>query len=77
MAVAVLQEVSADETLRAELRFQEKAARDRVAELAYEGISEGVMKVAKNLLAMGCEDSMVVQATGLTLEAVRGLRAQR
>ena len=62
MAYEVLREVSADERLRAELRFQEKAARDRLSEIAYaqekglrEGLERGLLKGKKEGLKEGLE----------------------
>ena len=80
MAYKILQEVSADETLRAELRFQEKAARDRIAELTYaqkeyleKGMEKRTLEIARNMLTMGLDIGVIAQATGLTREALQEL----
>ena len=76
MAYKVLSEVSADRTLRAKLRFQEKAERDHLSQLAYakeQGEELGVKKAARNMLAHGMPPQTVAEMTELTLAEVEAL----
>ena len=84
MAMEVLKEVSADEQLRTQIRFQEKAERDRKARLYYarlegleegrqEGRQEGKLAIAKNLLDI-LDDETIALKTDLPLEQIVALR---
>ena len=41
-----------------------------------EGIKEGIIATAKNLLVMGMDVEMVSKATGLTIENIKSLKHQ-
>ena len=51
---------------------------DQIRQKYYEqkGIEEGVKKTAINLLKMGMSDSLVAEATGLTLDKVKEIKKQ-
>ena len=85
MAYKVLSEVSADRTLRAKLRFQEKAERDHLSQLAYAeelgikkglelGVKQGAQKTARNMLVHGMPPQTVAEITELTLTEVEALK---
>ena len=81
MAYKVLSEVSADRTLRTKIRFQEKAQRDHLSQLAYaeelgikQGLEQGAKKTARNLLIHGMPPQTVAEMTELTLAEVEALQ---
>ncbi|MDR3296597.1 MAG: Rpn family recombination-promoting nuclease/putative transposase [Clostridiales Family XIII bacterium] len=72
-AVGVLMELSADERTRMIAEDREKARRDWASRL--NGAEhEGIMKVARNALAMGMDTQTIISLTGLTREDIENLQ---
>lgn len=77
MTTVELLELDRKERMLREAR--EKGLRDYISSLDYareQGRLEGLAEVAKNMLAMGMDLELIVQATGLAREKVEELKNQ-
>lgn len=75
-AYELLQIISQDKKARMLYETREAELRDQLTRMKSEkvkGRAEGRMEVAKNLLEMGMEISMVAKATGMTEEEIKEL----
>jgi predicted transposase/invertase (TIGR01784 family) len=84
-AVGVLRRLSADERVRMEAEYRERARRDHYARMKgsydkgkleglLEGKMEGKMDVAKNLLMQGFAPAVIAKVSGLSVEEIERLR---
>ncbi|MCL2102400.1 MAG: Rpn family recombination-promoting nuclease/putative transposase [Fibromonadales bacterium] len=75
-AVAVIMELSADEQTRMLAEAREKYRRDEIArrKLArQEGLQEGLLTAAKNLLRLKMAHEFISESTGLSFEEIKAL----
>ena len=82
-AYNVLQVISKDDEARAlylarEMALHDEATRIEEAEERgkIEGIKEGVMNIASNLLKMGVDEEAIIKATGLDTDVIKRLREE-
>jgi predicted transposase/invertase (TIGR01784 family) len=80
-AEELLQRLGSLEEVRRYYEALEKAARDEASHMATareegrkEGEVKGVMKTARNLLAKGLPDDLIMETTGLTLDEIAKLK---
>jgi predicted transposase/invertase (TIGR01784 family) len=69
--------LSEDESMQLLYEAQEKAKRDRRAEIAYgeaRGEKRGIVKVARNLLGLGLPLEQIVISTGLPIDKIEKLK---
>ena len=80
-AVGVLKELSADEQIRMEAQYRQRAIRDEISrqnssreEGREEGAAEKAGEIATNMLKMGLSIEQIKTATGLTEEDILALK---
>ena len=73
----ILQQISADDTLRAQIRFREKAQRDQLARenaARQEGEKQKALQIAQKMLPT-FDDQTIAQLTDLPLQEIINLRS--
>ncbi len=76
-AVEELTGMSKDEELRILAELREKGRRDEYARRQYskkQGLQEGLIEVAKNMLRLGIDIEIITKSTGLKIEEIEKLR---